>query len=35
MNIIDCRDGNLKRMSVKSEWKAEQQEAFSRSIKVE
>jgi len=27
-------DGNLKRMAVKSEWKAKQQEAFSKSLKV-
>ena len=29
------RDGNLKRNQVKSEWKAKQQEAFSKSLKVE
>lgn len=28
-------DGNLKRMAVKSEWKAKQQEAFSKSLKVD
>lgn len=28
-------DGNLKRMAVKSEWKAMQQEAFSKSLKVD
>jgi len=27
-------DGNLKRNAVKSEWKARQQEAFSKSLKV-
>jgi hypothetical protein len=30
-----CRDGNLKRNQVKSEWKAKQQEEFSRRLKVE
>jgi len=28
-------DGNLKRSSVKSEWKAIQQQAFSQRLKVE
>ena len=28
-------DGNLKRQGVKSEWKAAQQEQFSRRLKVE
>ena len=28
-------DGNLKRQGVKSEWKAAQQEKFSRRLKVE
>ena len=29
------RDGNLKRMSVKDEWKAKQQEQFSRRLKLD
>ena len=31
---FDFRDGNLKRNAVKSEWKAKQQEAFFKSLKV-
>jgi len=30
-----CRDGNLKRQQVKSEWKAKQQEEFSRRFKTD
>jgi hypothetical protein len=29
------RDGNLKRQQVKSEWKAKQQEEFSRRLKID
>jgi glycerol-3-phosphate O-acyltransferase 3/4 len=30
-----CRDGQLKRMQAKKEWKEKQQEEFSKRIKVE
>ena len=32
---FNFRDGNLKRNAVKSEWKAKQQEAFFKSLKVQ
>jgi glycerol-3-phosphate O-acyltransferase 3/4 len=30
-----CRDGQLKRMQAKKEWKEKQQEEFSKRIKLE
>jgi hypothetical protein len=33
--VLLCRDGQLKRVKAKKEWKEKQQEEFSKRLKVE